>query len=179
MGVPSLIPTKTLPTKIRALWYAASITSSLWFLYWICYDVFVWNKLPTQVRPQNYVGLTIFITLTILGTQLEKTGISEKLMLLIEIVRKKTLTKNIQKVQQIQQIPEEKRLRSIGQTQQIQPAKDFETRTSKENAKIPPACTFYIGYLHERPKSVEIPEKCLACEYVVICLSPTARTIKA
>lgn len=175
-----MIPTKTLPTKIRVLWYASSILSSLWFLYWICYDVFVWNKLLTQVRLQNYVGLTIFIALTILGTKLEKTGIYEKLMLLIEIVRKKTRTKNTQKIQQIQQIPEEKPLQHIGQKQPIQPpVKDLETLTSKDNGMKPPRCTFYLGYLHKRPKSVEIPEKCLECEYVVNCLSPTARTIEA
>jgi hypothetical protein len=174
-----LIHKKTLPIEIRALWYGASILSSLWFLYWICYDVFVWNKVLTQVRPQNYVGFTIFIALTILGTQLEKTGISEKLMLLIEIIRKKTRTKNTQKVQQIQQTTKEKPLTSIVKARQIQPVKDTETRTLKENAEIPPGCTYYLGYLHKRAKSVEIPEKCLECEYVVNCLSPSARTIEA
>jgi hypothetical protein len=174
-----LISKKTLPTKIKALWFAASIISILWFLYWICYDVFVWNKLLTEVRPQNYVGLTIFIALTILGTQLEKTGISEKLMLLGEIVRKKTRTKNTQKVQQTQQIPRKKRSKSIEQTKQIQPVEDVETQISKEKVKIPLECTFYLGYLHNRPKSVEIPEKCLECEYVVKCLSPTEPAIEA
>ena len=171
-----MIPTKTVPIKIRALWYAASILSLLWFLYWICYDVFVWNKALTQVRPQNYVGLTIFIALTILGTQLEKTGVSEKLMLITKIFRKKNRTKNTRKVQEI---PEEKQLRHIGQTEQSQTVEDAETRMSEENIKIPSGCTFYLGYLHKRPKSVEIPEKCLECEYVVNCLSPTARTIEA
>jgi len=73
---------KTLHIEIRALWFATSILSSLWFLYWIFYDVYVWNKELTQVRLQNYVGLIIFIALAILGTQLEKTGISEKLSLI-------------------------------------------------------------------------------------------------
>jgi hypothetical protein len=174
-----LIPTKTLPTKIMVLWYAASLLSSVWFLYWICYDVFVWNKVLTQVRLQNYVGLTTFIALTILGTQLEKTSIPEKLMLLVEIIRKHPQTKNTQKVQQKHQIPKKKRLQSIEQTEQIQSVKDTERWTSKENAKIPPGCTFYLGYLHRRPKSVEIPEKCLECEYVVSCLSPTIPPIEA
>ena len=76
-----MIHKKTLLTEIKALWFAAFILSSLWFLYWICYDVYVWDKLLTQVRPQNYVGLTISIIFAILSTQLEKTGISEKLNL--------------------------------------------------------------------------------------------------
>jgi hypothetical protein len=77
----SLIHKKTLPTEVRALWFAVFILSSLWFLYWICYDVYVWDKVITQVRPLNYVGLAISVTLAIFGTQLEKISISEKINL--------------------------------------------------------------------------------------------------
>jgi hypothetical protein len=38
------------------------------------YDVLVWNKALTQVRPQNYVELTLAIALTILGTRQEDAG---------------------------------------------------------------------------------------------------------
>jgi hypothetical protein len=38
------------------------------------YDVLVWNKALTQVRPQNYVELTLAIALTILGTRQEDVG---------------------------------------------------------------------------------------------------------
>jgi hypothetical protein len=172
-----LIPAKTLPMKIKVLWFAASIICSLWYTYWIFYDVFVWDKALTQVRPVNYVGLTLFMALTILGTQLEKAAIFKKLMLLVDIVRKKPQTKNTQKVRQIEQIPEEKRIQSMAQTRQIQPTNDTKTRITNGN-KIPLGCSFYLGYLYKRPKSTEIPEKCLMCEYVVNCLSPSARNIE-
>ena len=168
--------TKTLPVILRAVWIAAFIISSIWFLYWICYDVYVWNKVMSQVSPQNYFGLILSIVLIILGTQLGKLGISEKLMLLTESVQKK-LTKKTKQVQQVQPVLEEEQIQPSEQVQQIQPVKEEETQIP-QGSSIPPGCGFYLGYLHNRPKSLEIPDKCLECEYVVDCLSPTARTIE-
>jgi len=165
-----LIFARALPVKLRALWFVASIISSVWFLYWICYDVLVWNKALTQAAPANYVGFTVSIVLAILGTQLGKLGISEKPMLPPE--------QNIhKKVNQNQQALEEERVQPIEQVQQIQPAEE-ETTQIPPGASIPPGCKFYLGYLHTRPESVEIPEECLECEHVVKCLSPTASTIE-
>jgi len=165
-----LIFAKALPVKLRALWFVASIISSVWFLYWICYDVLVWNKALTQAAPANYVGFIVSIALAILGTQLGKRGISEKPMLPPE--------QNIhKKVNQNQQALEEERVQPIEQVQQIQPAEE-ETTQIPPGASIPPRCKFYLGYLHRRPESVEIPEECLECEHVVECLSPTANTIE-
>jgi len=165
-----LIFAKALPVKLRALWFVASIISSAWFLYWICYDVLVWNKALTQAAPANYVGFIVSIALAILGTQLGKRGISEKPMLPPE--------QNIhKKVNQNQQALEEERVQPIERVQQIQPAEE-ETTQIPPGASIPPRCKFYLGYLHRRPESVEIPEECLECEHVVECLSPTANTIE-
>jgi len=112
-----LIFARALPVKLRALWFVASIISSVWFLYWICYDVLVWNKALTQAAPANYVGFTVSIALAILGTQLGKLGISEKTMLPPE--------QNIhKKVNQNQQALEEERVQPIEQVQQIQPAEE-------------------------------------------------------
>ena len=152
------------------MWFVASIISSVWFLYWICYDVLVWNKALTQAAPANYVGFIVSIALAILGTQLGKRGISEKPMLPPE--------QNIhKKVNQNQQALEEERVQPIERVQQIQPAEE-ETTQIPPGASIPPRCKFYLGYLHRRPESVEIPEECLECEHVVECLSPTANTIE-
>jgi len=152
------------------LWFVASIISSVWFLYWICYDVLVWNKALTQAAPANYVGFIVSIALAILGTQLGKRGISEKPMLPPE--------QNIpKKVNQKQQALEEERVQPIERVQHIQPAEE-ETTQIPPGASIPPGCKFYLGYLHRRPESVEIPEECLECEHVVECLSPTASTIE-
>jgi len=167
-----LVFAKALPVRLRALWFAASIISSVWFLYWICYDILVWNKALTQAGTANYVGFIVSIALAILGTQLGKLGILEKLTISPE--------QNVyKKVNQNQQLLEWDRIQPIEQVQQIQPPKEEETKQIPPGASVPPRCKFYLGYLHTRPESVEIPEECLECEHVVECLSPTANTINA
>jgi hypothetical protein len=79
--------------------------------------------------------------------------------------------------ERVQPIDEEEGVQPIEQLQQIQPAEE-ETTEIPPGASIPPGCKFYLGYLHRRPESVEIPEECLECEHVVECLSPTASKIE-
>lgn len=165
-----MIITKALSVRLGALWFVASIVSSVWFLYWICYDVLVWNKALTQVVPANYVGFIVSIALAILGTQLGKLGIREKRMILPE--------QKIHKEATTTQLLEGEGVQLIEQLQQIKPAEE-ETRQTPPGSSIPHRCKFYLGYLHTRPESVEIPEECLECEHVVECLSPTASTINA
>jgi len=43
-------------------------------LFWILYDIFVWNKALTQARPENYFGLIISITSLILGIKFGKNS---------------------------------------------------------------------------------------------------------
>jgi hypothetical protein len=172
-----LIFTKTRSVILKALWIIAFGISSIWFLYWIGYDVFVWNKVLSQVLPQNYFGLIMSIVLIILGTQLGKIGIFEKLTLLTKQGVQKKRTKKPQQVQQVQQVLQGERIQPSEQVQQTQPAKE-EEKQIPEGASVPPGCRFYLGYLYRRPKSVEIPEECLECGYVVDCLSPTARNIE-
>jgi len=167
-----LVFAKALPVRLRALWFAASIISSAWFLYWICYDILVWNKALTQVGTANYVGFIASIALAILGTQLGKLGILEKLT----IPPEQSVYK---KVNQNRQLLEWERIQPIEQVRQIQPPKEEETTQIPPGASVPHGCKFYLGYLHTRPESVEIPEECLECEHVVECLSPTANTINA
>jgi hypothetical protein len=164
-----LVFAKALPVKLKALWFVAFIISSIWFLYWICYDIFVWNKALTQVAPTNYAGFAILIALTILGTRLEKVGIFEKLIRNPEPNMHKKATES-------QQAPERNQEQPIKQAQQSQRAKEERTQIPP-GALIPDGCKFYIGYLHTRRES-EIPEDCLQCEHVVECLSPAAHTIE-
>jgi len=152
------------------LWFAASIVTSVWFLYWICYDVLVWNKALTQAAPANYVGLTVSIVLVILSTRLGKRGVLENRMLPSE--------QNVYKATESQQLLEGERIHLIEQLQQIQPAEE-KTRQTPPGSSVPRGCKYYLGYLHTRPESVDIPEECLACEHVVECLSPTASTTNA
>jgi len=107
---------RILPARLRVLWFAAFIIFSVWFLYWICYDVLVWNKALTQARTANYVGLIASIVLAILGTQLGKLGILEKLTLFLQQHIHKEAIEN-------QQATEEKQIKPIKQAQQTRPAK--------------------------------------------------------
>jgi hypothetical protein len=165
-----LIFAKALPLRFRALWFAVSIVSSIWFLYWIFYDVIVWNKALTQARPANYVGLIVSIALAVVGTQLGKLGSSEKIMVPIE--------QNVHKVTENQQNLKEEQTEPIEQVQQLQIAKEMKSQVPP-GSSVPKGCKFYLGYLHTRPVDIEIPEECLECEHVVECLSPTASTIDA
>jgi hypothetical protein len=172
---------KAVPVRLRALWFAAFIVSAVWFLYWIFYDVLVWNKALTQAGTANYVGFIVSIVLLILGTQLGKIGVHKKLMISPEQDLYQTVNQNqqvlewekMQPVEQVQQIQPPK------EAQEIQPPKEVETKQVPQGALVPRGCKFYLGYLCTRPESTDIPEECLACEHVVGCLSPTAGTTNA
>jgi len=154
-----LVFAKTQPVRFIAIWFVASTISSAWFLYWIFYDIFVWGKALTQVGPANYAGFVASIALVIVGTQLEKIGVLEKL----KIHQKLKLHKS-------QQGQREQQIQS--------PKKEEDALQIPSDASVPRGCKFFLGYLHTRPDSVEIPEGCLECEHVADCLSPTARTIE-
>ena len=169
---------KALPVRLRVLWFAAFTISSVWFLYWICYDVLVWNKTLTQAGTANYVGLIVSVVLAILGTQFGKLGVREKLTISPEQSVYKTVNQNRQLVEWERMQPIEQ-VQQVEQVQQIQPPKEEETEQIPPGALVPRGCKFYLGYLHTRPESVDIPEECLACEHVVECLSPTANNVNA
>ncbi len=58
--------------KLQTLWYLAAIASVLWFLYWICYDIVVWNKLLVEVNLLNYVGAILSLAFIFAGSRLRK-----------------------------------------------------------------------------------------------------------
>ena len=148
---------------IRVLWLAVSGVSSIWFSYWIFYEAFVWNKLLAEATPINYVALILSIVLFIIGTQLGKIGVFKKPKLLSE----QTFPEKFSEKNQVTSA----QISSQGeQVQQIQLHSDEKKRKTLL-PKGPPGCKFYLGYLPNRPKSVEIPEECLVCEQMVKCLS--------
>ena len=151
---------------LRASWVAASVTSSIWYLYWICYDVLVWNKPLTQVRSLNYAGLMLSLAFIFVGIGIDKTFHFGKPKLPIGPVQQKEQVPQTQQVQQVKQVQQ------VRESQQIQSIKKEQKQTRRDSS-IPPRCGFYLGYLHERPKSEEIPQECLTCIQVVSCISPT------
>jgi hypothetical protein len=157
-----LVFQKTL-LAIRVLWLAVSGVSSIWFSYWIFYEALVWNKLLDQATLISYVALILSIVLFIIGNQLGKIGAFKKPKLLSEqFLSEKFSGKNRMVSAQISSQGE--------QIQQIQLHSDEKKRKTLM-PKGPPACKFYLGYLPNRPKSVEIPEECLVCEQMVKCLA--------
>jgi hypothetical protein len=162
-----LILPKALSLRFQALWFAVSFVSSIWFLYWICYDVIVWNKALTEAKLTNYVGLIFSIALAIVGTQLGRLRNFEKSILSPEqIVHNKAIEN--------QQALEGEQIEPIEQVQQN--SAEEEIKEIPLGSAVPPGCKFYLGYLRIHPVSLGIPEECLECERVVECLSPTAST---
>jgi len=170
-----LIPTKALPERhtYRALWFTVSTITSIWFSFWILYDIFAWNKALTQARPENYFGLIISITILILGTKIGKSSILGKSIPALE----HNLEKNRIKKAQDQQLKEVQQKQSIEKIHEIQPTKEKEKKIPQDS-EIPPGCKFYLGYLNKRSKNVNMPEECLECSNVVNCISPPTRTIE-
>ena len=164
----------------RILWFSVSIICYSWYLFWICYDVLVWGAALTHVNPVNYVGLIVSIAFIGLNTKLGKIISSKKLKFPEKQKPQKKLVlkaKKIQKVKQVPKLHDRQRTQPIEQVKQIQPV-EKEEKQMTQDSEVPPRCAHYLGYLHKRPNSSEIPEECLDCDYVVNCLSPTAQTIE-
>ncbi|MCW4055067.1 MAG: hypothetical protein NWE84_09170 [Candidatus Bathyarchaeota archaeon] len=129
--------------KHQALWYASSIAVYTWFLYWVAYDFFVWQKPIAEINAVNYVGAIAAITLIWAGTRIFKldrikaTSPQQKLM------------------------PEEPK-------QPLPPSKTPPVASPSISA-----CAHYLGYLNHRQKSKEIPAQCLTCEQVITCMGST------
>jgi len=141
---------------IRTLWFTISIISLIWFLYWICYEGFVWNKFLSQATSVNYVAFVISIMSLITVTQLGRIRYFSNPKLLLEPnFPKRELEKN--------------------QTQQVQHIK-YRKKQMFKDSEVPFGCIFYLGYLSNRPKSVEVPQDCMGCNQMLNCLNKENET---
>ena len=129
--------------KCQALWYASFITVYGWFMYWISYDFFVWNKPIAEINPVNYIGSIASLAFIWAGTKVWKP--------------------NRVKVQSQQQ---------TFTSQKLAPQKPPQI-TPQQTAPANSTCSHYFGYLHDRQASQEIPAQCLTCEQVLQCFSST------
>jgi len=129
--------------KYQALWYSSFIAVYIWFLYWVAYDFFVWQKPIAEVNPINYVGSIAAIAFMWAGTKIWKRN----------RINATSPQQKLLPQQPPQPIP--------------QPTQ------KKVSAAVPAnsACTHYLGYLHQRQKQQEIPAECLTCEKVIQCFS--------
>jgi hypothetical protein len=142
---PSFIITEASKLKLQALWYATSIAVYVWFLYWVSYDFFVWQKPIFHVNLANLAGSIASIAFIWAGTKIRKPN------------QIKT-----GKLQQKPQKPMEKK----------PPQKSLERKPLQKTViSNDSTCTHHFGYLHQRQKSQEIPAECLTCGKVIQCFS--------
>ena len=57
--------------RFKALSYSVLMAALVWYVYWVAYDIFLWNKSLIQVNPLNYVGITATVGLIIFGTRIK------------------------------------------------------------------------------------------------------------
>jgi hypothetical protein len=132
--------------KYQALWYSSFIAVYIWFLYWVAYDFFVWQKPIAEVNPINYVGSIAAIVFMWAGTKIWKRN------------RIKAAS------------PQQKLL---PQKPTPQPKPQQPPQKTIPAAPANSTCAHYLGYLNQRPKSQEIPAECLTCEHVIQCMGST------
>jgi hypothetical protein len=129
--------------KYQALWYSACIAVYIWFLYWVAYDFFVWQKPISEINAVNYAGAIAAIAFIWTGTKILKRT-------------------------QIKAASPQQTLLPQQPTPQQPPQK-----TAPATAPANSTCTHYLGYLNNRQKQQEIPAECLTCEHIIKCMSST------
>ena len=121
------------------------------------------EQVLTQATPINYVALMLSLTLFIVGTPLGRLGYFKKQKFHI-------------KVNSAERLSEKNRITSAQTSSQGEQIQQVQLHSDEKKRKTlvlngPAGCKFYLGYLPNRQKSMEIPEKYLVCEQVVNCLS--------
>jgi hypothetical protein len=69
---PRFITTEASMLKYQALWYSTFIAVYIWFLYWVSYDFFVWQKPIADINLTNLAGAIASIAFIWAGTKIRK-----------------------------------------------------------------------------------------------------------
>jgi hypothetical protein len=139
--------------KYRALLYVASLTLYAWCMYWIARDIFIWHKPLAELNILCYAGSIASIAFIWLGSRMWRSHPKEV---------QKEIRKDPQKEVRKAPLPSKQPLK--------QPAPPIQPPTSAP-ALAESSCAHYLGYLHQREKSAEIPAECLTCTQVIQCFS--------
>jgi ABC-type proline/glycine betaine transport system permease subunit len=59
---------QSIRAHLQTLWYVIFIVIYVWYLFWVCYDLFVWNKTIFEVNIISYVGSISAIIFLWIGT---------------------------------------------------------------------------------------------------------------
>jgi len=134
--------------KYQAFWYSACIAVYIWFLYWLCYDFFVWHKPIAEVNAVNYIGAIASIAFIWAGTKILKRD-------------------------RVKAASPQQTLLPQKPTPQPKPQQPSQQTPLQKAAPANSACAHYLGYLNQRQKQQEIPAECLTCEHVIRCMGST------
>jgi hypothetical protein len=144
--------------KFKALWYAASLALYAWCMYWITRDIFIWHKPLAELSILCYAGSIGSVAFIWLGSRIWRSRPKEA---------PKEVQKEIRKDTQ-----KEVRKAPLPSKQPLKPSTPLKQPLPPPKAVADsPACAHYLGYLHQREKSAEIPAECLTCKQVIQCFS--------
>ena len=156
--------------NLQALWYVIFTSVYVWCIFWVCYDLFVWNKTIFEVNIITFAGSVMSILLLWAGTFIWKNDQTKKQTSKIEYPYKQKPTSTIMQTEQQIKQPQTKttpyphtQIITQNTTQTEQQIKQPQTKTTESK------CIHYCGYLKNRDKAEDIPEKCLICEKLIQC----------
>ena len=157
-------------------------------MFWICYDLFVWNKTVFEVNVSSYVGSVISLACLWIGTLIWKRNGSRKQHLQEHILvdKKDNLLSTEDISDKLFNNDEEINVESAVDSVQVLPIQEIQaiqgTQTSQETQTIEESqqietiqqdnigygCSHYLGYLKQK-KDKQIPEECLTCKDLLKC----------
>ena len=146
---------QTSSIRPKILWYSASIVSYGWFLSWIAYDIFVWQKPLAQVSVVNYVGAIASMALVWAGTKLWKNP---------------KRTQEPSRKQENQEPPRTQKQNKP--TNHKQQPKNPEPQPAT-TIPTPITCKRHNGLPKQHPTTKHIPEQCLTCQNLIQCTTTT------
>ena len=153
-------------SKYQLFWYSASITVYAWFVFWIAYDFFVWQKPLLEGNIANYIGATASIALIWAEAKLLKSKQSKPKL-------------DAPKPPQQPQQPKPRKPHAK-QTEQPKPQQNpTQTATSlptQETRTNFATCVHYTGYLKDRQISTQMLDVCLTCTNLLQCLNNRKQT---
>jgi hypothetical protein len=163
------IPRVNIPI-MRSILALVSTASFLWFLYWISYDVLVWNKPLVKVNLVNYAGAILSVAFVFAGFQWKK--LKDK----VDAAEKKEI--NIEQTKIEKQVGTVKRNEVTFEEQvKIEKPRHVRKGVKRKNKSVDPTeasskidgCAYNLGYLHQIPKGEEIPGECMTCQRLLQC----------
>lgn len=167
--------------KHQLLWYAISISIYSWFMFWIAYDIFVWQKTIFEWNIGNFLGALASIAFIWAEVQLCKN-------------KQSTPSIDVAKPQHLPQPLQQPKLRKpyAKRTEPQKPNQLEQAKLRQKPAQPPPTqiltspmpvqeirethtnyanCIHYAGHLAAHQDASLMPNECLTCTNLIQCLT--------